>query len=1007
MNKRHLLLATLLMMTLTMMAQGHVTGKVIESDSDEPVAQTTVRLLKTDSTLAAGALTNLDGVFKVKAPKAGTYILQVTCIGFKPYTKRVSVSAEKDVAVGTVSLKPDAIMLKGATITGQATKVTLKEDTFVYNAAAFRTPEGSVVEELVRRLPGAEVDDDGTIKINGKQVKKILVDGKEFMTGDTKTAMKNLPTNIIDRIKAYDQQSDLARISGIEDGEEQTVLDFGIKPGMNRGFMTNNDVGVGTRSRYSGRTFNGLMKEDMTFMVMASANNVNDMGFAGGGGGGRFGMGRQGLTATKMVGLNMNYEKKNVLTLDGSVRWNHNDGDALSKGSSETMFSSTLSQFGNSNNQNYSRSNGWDAQMRMEWTPDSMTNIMFRPNFRYNSNDGTSTNLSASFSEDPYEINLPSVGLVTNPLEQIMQIKQLNPSLIKNYQRQNSISYSDTKNVGGMLQLNRKLNNYGRNLTLVFNGNYSKGDSKSLSNNIVDLIASDSSYQTNRWNVTPSTNYSYSARLSYSEPIMRRTYLQFSYTYGYSYQKSDRETFNMLGADFSKLSPSYRGWDNYLSLAQLEKDDTQSRFSEYKNYTHTAEVTLRIIRNSYQFNVGFQVVPQKSHYIQDYTQRVQGQTVRLRADTTRTVTNFSPTLDFRWRKSQTSQLRFNYRANTRQPSISDLLDIYDDSNPLAIRRGNPGLKPSFTQNFRLNYNDYFQKHKQSIGAFINFSMTDNSVSSKTTLIDANTGKTETKPENINGNWNSSLFLTFSTPLDSAGYFNLNTSTNLSYNHNVGYVQVGANRESEKSVTTSTGVGERLALSYRNEWFEVELNGNLNYQKNRSELQTNNNLDTWQFSYGGMIGINAPWGTALSTNMNMQSRRGYADASMNTNELIWNAQLSQSFLRGNALTVSLQFYDILHQQSTISRVISAMQRSDTEYNAITNYAMLHVIYRTNIFGGGQNGFFGMGGGRGRGGQGQGFGGGRGGRNGGGRPAGGGFGGGGFGGGGFGGGGFGGF
>jgi hypothetical protein len=151
----------------------------------------------------------------------------------------------------------------------------------------------------------------------------------------------------------------------------------------------------------------------------------------------------------------------------------------------------------------------------------------------------------------------------------------------------------------------------------------------------------------------------------------------------------------------------------------------------------------------------------------------------------------------------------------------------------------------------------------------------------------------------------------------------------------------------------------------------------------------------------MIGINAPWGTALSTNMNMQSRRGYADASMNTNELIWNAQLSQSFLRANALTISLQFYDILHQQSTISRVMSAMQRSDTEYNAITNYAMLHVIYRTNLFGGGQNGFFGMGGGRGgRGGQGQGFGGGRGGRNGGGR---GGFGGGGFGGGGFGGGG----
>ncbi len=995
--RRILLLIVAVLTALTSMAQLHVTGKVIESDSQEPVAQTTVKLLKTDSTLAAGVLTKLDGSFSVKAPSAGTYIVQVTCVGFKAYTKRVSAQADKDVKLGTISLQPDAIMLKGATVTGHAAKVTLKADTFVYNAAAFRTPEGSVVEELVKRLPGAEVGDDGSIKINGKEVKKILVDGKEFMTGDTKTAMKNLPTNIIDRIKAYDQQSDLARISGIDDGEEQTVLDFGIKPGMNRGFMTNNDVGVGTRSRYSGRTFNGLMKQDMTMMMMASANNVNDMGF--GGGGGRFGMGRQGLTATKMVGVNMNYEKTGKLTLDGSVRWNHNDGDAFSKGNSETFFSSTVSQFGNSKNQNYSRSNGWDAQMRMEWTPDSMTNIMFRPNFRYNSNDGTTGNLSASFSDNPYEINLPSIGLVTDPLAQIDLIKQLSPSLIKNYQRQNSISYSDTKNVGGMLQINRKLNNSGRNLTLVFNGNYSKGDSKSLSNNIVDLIASDSSYQTNRWNITPSTNYSYSARLSYSEPIWRRTYLQFSYTYGYSYQKSDRETFNMLGADFSDLSPSYRGWDSYLDRATLEKDDTQSRFSEYKNYTHTADVTLRLIRNSYQFNIGFQVVPQKSHYIQDYTQKVQGQTVRLRADTTRTVTNFSPTLDFRWRKSQTSQLRFNYRANTRQPSISDLLDIYDDSNPLAIRRGNPGLKPSFTQNFRLNYNDYFQKHQQSIGAFLNFSMTDNSVSSKTTLIDPTTGQTETKPENINGNWNSSLFLMFSSALDSAAYFNLNTTTNLSYNHNVGYVQVAGDLESQKSVTTAMGVGERLALSYRNDWLEVELNGSLNYQRNRSELQTNNNLDTWQFTYGGMLGITCPWGTALSTNMGMQSRRGYADASMNTNELIWNAQLSQSFLRGNALTVSLQFYDILHQQSTVSSMLSAMQRSDTEYNAITNYAMLHVIFRTNIFGGGQNGFFG-----GRGGRGQGMGpggmpgGGRGGRGGrGGGGFGGGFGGGGFGGG----------
>lgn len=180
---------------------------------------------------------------------------------------------------------------------------------------------------LVKRLPGAEVSDDGTIKINGKEVKKILVDGKEFMTGDTKTALQNLPTNIIDRIKAYDQQSDLSRVSGIQDGEEETVLDFGIKRGMNKGIMANVDLAAGTQHRYSGRGMGAVMQNNTRVMLFARANNVNDMGFPGGGGGGRWGQQRQGLNAAKMLGVNFNYEKKDKFKFDGSVRWNHTDGD--------------------------------------------------------------------------------------------------------------------------------------------------------------------------------------------------------------------------------------------------------------------------------------------------------------------------------------------------------------------------------------------------------------------------------------------------------------------------------------------------------------------------------------------------------------------------------------------------------------------------------------------------------------------------------------------------------
>ena len=946
--KKIALLIVALMVAVVSFAQRTVRGRVVEQDTQEAVIQATAALMKGEK-VVANAVTNTEGAFSIKAPEEGSYTLQVTYVGFKTYQKKISLKDGKDYNAGTIKMEPDAIMLKGATVTARAQKVTLKADTFVYNANAFRTPEGSVAEELVRRLPGAEVSDDGTIKINGKQVKKILVDGKEFMTGDTKTAMKNLPTNIIDRIKAYDQQSDLARVSGIEDGEEETVLDFGIKAGMNKGIMANADLAAGTKHRYAGRIFGGVMKDDMKVFLMTNANNTNDMGFPGGGGGGRFGGGRQGLTANKMVGLNLNYEKTDKLKVDGSVRWNHSDGDTWSKSSTENIYSEQLSSFSNSVKQDFSRSNQWNAQMRLEWQPDSMTNIMFRPNARYNSNDGENSSESATFNENqnPYDY-------VTDPLSELNKL--IGGGIVKNFNVQDGISYSDSKNVGGMLQFNRRLNNSGRNITLQLNGNWSEGTSKSMSNNYVYLFTTPDTTVTNRYSLTPQDNWSYSARITYSEPIMRQVYLQFSYRYNYSYTKSDRKTFSLTDVDYTDIIPMYRNWDAYLGRLVNPLDsyeDTKlSRMSEYKNYNHTAEVMLRIVRKAYNFNVGFQVLPQKSHFIQDY----QG----VHADTTRTVTNITPTLDFRWKKSATGQLRFTYRGRTQQPSMTDLLDIVDDSNPLRITRGNPGLKPSFTQNFQLFYNDYFQKHQRAVMTFVNFSTTSNSVANKSTY-NSETGGTITRPENVNGNWNGNLGFMFNTAVDSAAYFNVNTFTNLSYNHNVGYVSINNVSDSQESVTNSLGINERLAASYRNEWLEIELNGSLNYTRSRSELQPNNDLDTWQFSYGGMVGITCPWGTSLTTNMNMQSRRGYADNSMNTNELIWNAQLSQSFLRGNALTVSLQLYDILHQQSTFSRTITAMSRNDTEYNAITSYAMLHVIYRLNIFGGG--GGFGFGGPRG--------------------------------------------
>ncbi len=924
-------------------AQRTIKGKVVENESGEALVSTTVKLLKADSTLAAGVLTGVDGSFSVKAPADGKYILRITCVGFKNYTKNITIDNGKDVSLGNISLKADAIMLEGATITKQVAKVTLKEDTFVYNAAAYRTPEGSVVEELVKRLPGAQVSDDGKITINGKEVKKILVDGKEFMTGDTKTAMKNLPTSIVERVKAYDEKSDLARMSGIDDGNEQTVLDFGIKRGMNKGFFTNNDVAVGTEDRYAARLMAAKMDSKLRLMAMGNANNVSDKGFPGGGG--RFGGGRNGLNASKMVGVNMNYEEKGKLKLDGSVRWNHSDGDVRTLTSTEN-FVSTTGSFSNRMSQSYSRGNSWNAQMRLEWTPDTMTTISFRPNFSYSTNDGFSYGASRTFVDDPYLY-------VTDPLSQeAIDVMRTN-NLLVNARNNRSLSYSENKNFGGTLQLNRKLSSTGRNITVQVQGSYSDNDSRNLSMNDVRIYKNinsnreDSAYQTNRYNLTPQKNYNYSGRITYSEPIMKATYLQFSYEFQYKYTKSDRSTYdfsNMGEGFFGGVGHDYRNWNSYLSLLPNDYenyyDRELSKFSEYKNYIHDIQLMLRVVRQSYNLNLGVTVMPQKTQFAYRY----------LNTDTVanRHVTNITPTVNFRWKISKVSQLRLNYRGSTSQPSMTQLLPITDNSDPLNITLGNPGLKPSFTNRLWANYNNYIQKYQRFFSAYINYSTTRNSISNMVTYHPETGGRT-TQPVNINGNWNISGNMMFNTAIDTTGFFSINSTTEVRYANHVGYITLDRNSSSQKNYTKDLSIYERLGFSFRNDWLEVEPGGSLRYNHATNELQPNANLDTWDFSYGFNTNILLPWNMSIATDLNMNSRRGYTDESLNTNELIWNAQISQSFLRNNALTFSLQFYDILQKQSNFSRSISAMQRTDTEYNAITSYAMLHVIYRMNLFG----------------------------------------------------------
>ena len=940
MKKTFLLLLLTMMSAISFAQERRISGILVDQDTKEPMMQTTVQLLKMDSTFVAGAISDENGKFSVKAPSNGKYLLRISSVGYVTSVKRIEIARDRNLAMGDIMMNSDAVMLKGATVTGKAMKVVVREDTFVYNSAAYVTPEGSVVEELVKRLPGAQVSEDGKITINGKEVKKVKVGGKEFMTGDTQTAMKNLPTSIIENIKVYDERSDLSRITGIDDGNDETVLDFGVKAGMNKGFMSNVDLGYGTKDRYTGRLFGMYSENNFRVQGMANANNTGDRGFGGRGGGGR---GGQGLNSSKMTGVNFSYDN-DTIEIGGSIRWNHRDGDTYSRRSTEN-FVSKSGAFSNSINQNYSRNDNWNAQMRLEWTPDSMTNVMFRPSMSISNSDGLSSNISANFNENPYLY-------FADPLATSSLIQMARDGIAVNSNKTNGITYNDSKRFGGSLQFNRKLNMRGRNLTFRVEGNYTKGNGTNLSVNDVQLYLVDSTYQTNRYSLTPTKSYNYTLQTMYSEPIGKATFLQLSYSFNYSTNKSDRSTYdfsNIGEGFFSGITPHYGGWDEYLNLLPnpytyyLDKD--LSRYSEYKNYTHNIEAQLRVIREKYNFNVGLLFQPQKSKFIQDYK--------GVYVDTVRTIANISPTLDFRYNFNKTNNLRINYRANTTQPSVSQMLDIKDDSDPLNISMGNPGLKPSFTQRMNAFYNGYFQDHMRTVMSFVNFSTTSNSISSMVTYDELTGGRT-TRPENINGDWNIMFGGMYNQAIDTVGVWYVNTFTNVMYSNNVGYVSLAPSYNSQKNTTKNTTLGERISLSFRPTWglwsTEFEVDGSVTYNHTYNELQSRGNSDTWEFSYGGTVSITAPWGTSLSMDLHNRSRRGYDDQSMNNNEMIWNAQISQGFLKGRALTVSLQLYDLLQQQSNFSRMVSASQRNDTWYNSINSYAMIHVVYRFNLFGG---------------------------------------------------------
>ena len=979
--KKLFLSLVLSLIAVTMVAQKCVVmGTVKNATTGAALPYATASVLEKDKVVAA-MTSKTDGTFKLDVKKKGNLTLKISYIGFDTKTQSISITDKTDtLRVGVISLTSREDMLGTAVVSATAAKVEQKEDTTVFNAAAYRVPEGSTLEALIKQLPGAEIDDNGKVKINGQEVTEFLINGKDFFKGDTDIAMKNLPTNLVSKIKSYKKKSDYTEMTGIDDGEETNVLDISTKRELNQTLVSNIDLAYGTEDRYSAKAFVNYFTDQSRITVYGSANNVNDRGFGG------WGRGGGGVTASKEGGLDFTWEngkeKKEAgrFELGGNARYNHRTSHSLSTNSTETFLtnSSSTRSFSNGFNRSYNSSTNFNTSFRLRWNPDTMTMIMFRPSYSFSKGKGNSSNLSATFNDDPYEVD---GGVIHNPLDSIFKepMGNINPELLAiavNRQHRESMNDNKSHNISGTMNITRRIGNEGRNISLRLNAGYSKSESNNYSLSEILYFKGNAANTTstflNQYTTSPSKNYNYSARLSYSEPLGNNWFAEARYEYSHRYSDSNRSLYNLEDYDDGN-SPwgSYSSAINIFGTVPSEgdlllavRDDYNSQYATYTNNDHNANIGVRYNTKEVRFNAGVDLKPQ--HTKMEYTRPGQIDTI-----VTREVFNWAPNVRLRYRFNNTTNLDINYRSSSSQPSMTNLLEVIDDSNPLSISMGNAGLKPSWNHNMNIDFRTYDTEAQRGIFAGVRGSMTQNSITNKS-IYDTETGRNFSRPENINGNWNANGHFGFNTALGESQLWNISTNTNASYSTSVGYIstrtsgigetptdkqeamnfyhKVFKESPSTKSTTNTLNLGERLRFGYRATYWDFNVFGNVNYQKSKSDVQDRANLETWNFDYGADLNINTDFGLRFSTDLRINSRRGYASAEMNTNEVLWNAQISHSFLKGKAATLSLQFYDILREQSSISRSISAYQRTDSWTYGIHSYCMVHFIYKLNIFGG---------------------------------------------------------
>ena len=909
MKRLFLFLTTIITFTLLTNAQsevssGTIKGKLLDNATQEAIPEANIRILsKKDSTFITGKASDKNGAFSIPV-KNGNYIVHISYIGYTDLFKDVSITNRNNTAnLGTLSLNEDGVLLSDAVITAKAVEIVVRGDTVEYNADSYKVAETAVIEDLLKKMPGVEIDADGKITVNGQEIKKILVDGKEFFSDDPKVASKNLPAKMVEKLQVHERRTDMSEMTGFEDGDEEMVINLTVKPGMKEGVFGNGFAGYGSDDRYEANAMVNYMRDNDQLTFLGGLNNTNNAGFSdlasamfdGSGGGrrrGRWG-GSSGITESANAGLNFSKEFDKKFTAGGNIRYGDTDTDRES-----SVYTQNLLSSGNTFERDSTQSNNYSQNInmdfRLEWEPDTMTKFIFRPNASFYNNNRWE---ESGFSTVNNENDTINHGMSTYN------------------------SDGTGKSFGGSLEGSRKLNNKGRVLSFSISGGVNKSDNTGFNNSETyynDIFSNkeDDILDQKINNTSDSKNIRLYA--SYVEPLGNNNFLQLAYNYRYNRSESDRDTRTAdSNGEYTVLDTTYS--------KRLEND--------FRN--QNIELNFRASREKYNYMLGVSMQPSKSE-----SKIYKGET--LEDNVSQSVINFAPMAQFNYLWSRQKNLRLNYYGRTNQPTATQLSSVKDVSNPLNISYGNPDLKPSFNHSLRVRFRNFNPEKNSAYMFWAGAGFTVNDIVSWT-MTDRETGKRESTYENVNGNWNANARFVTNQPLRNIK-FSLFSMTYANYNNANGF------SNGEKNTSKRLGLGETLGLDYRSGDFDISVRGRFSYNKVDNSLA--GQQDQEYFNYGGRVSttIQLPLDLYIESDVMYSSNSGYADG-FDQDEVLWNASLSKQLFKQKNGTIRFKIYDILKQRSDISRSVTSNYIRDTTTNTLTSYFMVHFVYRFNIFKGG--------------------------------------------------------